>query len=342
MAAAGCGSHVARIIRSTGGVVSAAQTLMEVEWNRTLNDVSTARVLIAPEGNCCEELSGIRTWRHKLAIWRDGEQVWDGPIITVKWTLGNVEIFAGDITAYLGRRVPHKTMSFTGSDLTDIASWLIEDGFAPDDPGHTVQVVAPSKVKGDRSYTVDTGQTGDHLKDLSDTGLDYTAVGSTIILLPDNHTASVGSLTDADLPSGLAVTEDGVELATRWIVHGDQTNAAIKGTAGGTDAYYGLLERTVDETSILDNLSATSAAKGRLAANLPVPVFLDSQDVTLSPEAPVNVAKLVPGWCLDISTTQTCRTVHQRMKISAVKVTEDGQGESVQISLSQTGAATAA
>ncbi|MFI6744078.1 hypothetical protein ACIBI9_65405 [Nonomuraea sp. NPDC050451] len=50
----------------------------------------------------------------------------------------------------------------------------------------------------------------------------YTAVASTILLPPDDHLASVGSLSDADLPDGLVVAEDGVALATRWIVHGDE------------------------------------------------------------------------------------------------------------------------
>ncbi|MFF4602693.1 hypothetical protein ACFY12_08065 [Streptomyces sp. NPDC001339] len=65
--------------------------------------------------------------------------------------------------------------------------------------------------------------TGDHLRDLAETGLDYTAVGSRIVLLPESHAVTVGRLSDADLPEGLVVAEDGTALGTRWIVRGTRT-----------------------------------------------------------------------------------------------------------------------
>lgn len=339
MAAVGCGSHQALILDRSGSTVALADALVEVEWNRVLDDTSTARVVIDPSGDCCGQLANVRSWRNRLAIYRNGEAVWDGPILQAEWKLGQVEIFAGDITAWLDRRVPHQTISFTSAELTDIATWLIEDAFRPDDPGHTIQVVGPTRIRGDRAYTLDIGQTGDHLRDLADTGLDYTAVGSTIVLLPEGHNVSVGMLTDADFPEGLVVAENGTALATRWVVHGDE-DSTVKGVAGGTDSYYGLLERSVEETSVLDDASAAAAARSRRASSLPVPVFLTSEEVTLSPQAPVDVGSLVPGWCVDVSTTKTCRTIAQRLKIVGLKVQEDGDGEEVKIQLAPTGADT--
>ncbi|WP_327346005.1 hypothetical protein [Streptomyces europaeiscabiei] len=343
MAVAGCGTHQAVIIDRAGGTVSGVDVLTEVEWNRLLDDTSAARVVINPDGNCCERLGRVRSWRHKLVIYRDGEFVWEGPILQVEWSLGKVEIWAGDILAWLDRRVPHNSITFGDSDLTTIGQWLIEDGFAPDDPGHTVQVVAAAKVRGARRYLKDVGQTGDHLRDLAETGLDYTAVGSTILLLPETHTAVVGRLTDADMPDGLVVAEDGTSLATRWVVAGDD-DGDVLGTAGGSDAYYGLLERYLEQTSIPDDASATAAARSKLRSSLPVPVFIDTQQVTLSPDAAVDVPKLVPGWCLDITSATTCRTITQRLKITGVKVHEDGGtestpgSESVQVQVAATGA----
>lgn len=337
MAVAGCGVHQAVIADRSGAILTPAQTLTQVEWNRVLDDVSTARVTIRPDGDCCERLDGVRPWRHKLLIYRDGQPVWEGPIIRPEWSVGELTIQAADVLAWLDRRVPHQSIRFGDADLADIATWLIEDGFAPDDPGHEVMVVAPAGVRGDRRYSVDVGQTGEHLRDLADTGLDFTAVGSTIVLLPEDHLASVGTLVDADLPDGLTVYEDGGELATRWIVYGDEESGAL-GTAGGVDPYYGLLERSVEETSIEDDRSATFAARSRLRGSLPLPVFLDSDQVTISPEAAIDVPKLVPGWCLDVATTATCRTISQRLKIASVKVTETGNGESVQVSLAPSGA----
>ncbi|WP_086859911.1 hypothetical protein [Streptomyces milbemycinicus] len=343
MAVAGCGTHTAEIIDQSGATVSAADILTEVEWTRILDETSTARIVVTPDGDCCERLGRVRSWRHKLMVYRDGVFVWGGPIIQVEWSLGQVEIWAGDILAWLDRRVPHEDIAFGDSDLTDIAAWLVSDAFAPDDPGHSVQVIAPAGVRGARRYIKDVGQTGDHLRDLAETGLDYTAVGDTIVLLPETHTASVGRLTDADLPDGLVVAEDGTALATRWVVAGDD-DGDVLGEAGGPHEYYGLLERYLQQTSIPDDTSAAAAARSKLRSSLPVPVVIDSQEVTISPQAAVDVPKLVPGWCLDITSAQTCRTITQRLKITGVKVTENGGtestpgSESVQVQVAATGA----
>lgn len=323
-----------------GGVVTEAEVLLEVEWTRTLDEVSTAYVVIQPGGDCCERLDQVRSWRHKLIIWRDGAPVWEGPIVRAVWQRGAVRVDAVDILGWLDRRVPHQSITFSDSDLADIAAWLIQDGFAPDDPGHTVDIIAPSRIRGDREYEADVGQTGDHLRDLAATGIDYTAVGSRILILPEDHTGRIGALSDDDFPDGLTVAEDGVALGTRWIVHGRDD---VKGEAGGRHPYYGLLERVAEETSVLDDASAAAAARSKLRTTSPAPVFIDSsQETTLSPQAPVDVARLVPGWCLDVTTTSTCRTIAQSLKIVGVRVREsagtDSSVERVSVQLAPAGA----
>lgn len=330
--AAGCGSHTAQIVDRDGGIVTDLAVMISVQWIRVLDDTSSATVTVIPDGDCCERLGNVRPWRHTLVISRAGELVWSGPVTRVEWRFGQVNVFASDILAWLDRRVPHADYTFADVDLTQIAQTLIEDGFAPDDPGHTVTVMGDSGITGGREYTEDTGQTGDHLRDLADTGLDYTAIGSNIILLPESFDDSIGFLTDQDLPTGLVVAEDGSQLATRVIVHGSDTSGAV-GVAGGPDAYYGLLERSVDETSITTDLSAAAAARSRRAANYPVPLFLATEEITLSPEAAVDVATLVPGWALDLASNITCRPVSQRLKIIGVKVAETGEGEEINVVL---------
>lgn len=343
MAVAGCGTHVCRLVDSSGATLTEAEVLTEVEWTRTLDDYSTARVLLSPSGDCCERLADVRAWRTWLHIYRDGTPVWQGPMLQPDWRGEDVELTAVDILALLDRRVPHQSMTFGDSDLTDIATWLIADGFAPDDPGHQVEVLGPSGVRGGRAYVKDIGQTGDHLRDLAETGLDYTAVGSRIILLPETYRQSVGRLSDADLPDGLVVTEDGAAVATRVIVAGDDEGNVL-GEAGGTDPYLPLLERYVEQTSIKTDAAAADAARAMLRSSFPTPVFLDTEEVTISPDAAVEVPLLVPGWCLDVTSTATCRTVAQRFKITGVKVKETGGSESapgaesVQVQVAATGA----
>lgn len=336
--AVGCGSHQAVIVDRSGATVATAETLIEAEWSRVLDDTSAARIVVRPDGDCCQAMGRVRSWRHRLDLYREGIPVWSGPIITITWSAEEVQVVAADITAWLDRRVPHRDMRFVATDLSVVAERLISDGFAPDDPGHEVQIVGPSHVRGDREYEEDVGQTGDHLRDLLNTGIDMTTVGSRILILPEDHCDRVGSLGDDDFPEGLTVVEDGAALATRWVIHGNTNeDEAVKGVAGGTDGYYRLLERVDEETSILDSGSAAAAARSRLRASQPAPVFIDSQTATLSPDAPVEVASLVPGWCLDITSTATCRTIQQTMKLFALTVSETADGETVGVTIAPAG-----
>lgn len=320
----GCASHSYTVTDRDGGHVTASGVLVEVEWNRVLNDASTARVVIGVSGpDCCAELGQVRSWRHSLNVYRGSQFVWSGPIYNVDWAFDRVTVDATDIVGLLDRRVPHQAFAYTDTDLTVIASDLIADGFAPDDPGHTVTVVAPAGVTGGREYEQNIGQTADHLRDLADTGLDFTAVGNNIVILPDGFCDVVGRLSDADLPEGVTVTEDGASLATRWVVAGSDDSGAV-GTAGGVHPYYGLLEQYVEQTSITSQAAADAVAAAKLKASLPVPVTIDTQNITLSPTADVDLLSLVPGWCLDITTAITCRTITQRLKITGLQVSEDG------------------
>jgi hypothetical protein len=344
--ALGCASHAFSVTDRSGIRVIASGVLTEVEWHRVLDDVSTARVTVQGGVDCCGDLGDIRTWRMSLNLYLGDQFVWSGPITQIEWTADDVTIQAVDIVGLLDRRVPHQDFTFTGTDLAEIARQLIDDGFAPDDPGHTVTVIGPSGVTGGRQYATDIGQTGDHLRDLAETGLDFTAVGNNIVLLPETFCEVVGRLSDQDMPEGLSVAEDGTALATRWVVAGQ--DATVEGTAGGTDSYYGLLERYVEQTSITDSASAQAAAEAKLRTSRVAPVFIDTQAVTLAPTAPVDITQLVPGWCLDITSAGTCRDITQRLKIVGVDVVETGGDDSspgqlqVQVQVAASGAETGA
>lgn len=327
----GCATHSYTITDRDGGDVNSSGILKAVSWNRVLNETSTAAVIIGVSGSeCCAELGGIRSWRHQLNIYRITDSgsslVWTGPIVNVDWGVDAVSISAVDVIGWLDRRVPHQSIAFTDTDLVDIAAWLIADGFLPDDPGHTTTIIGPSNIVGGRTYEINVGQTADHLRDLADTGIDFTAVGTNIVILPDDFCDVVGRLSDDDLPEGLSVAEDGASLATRVIVAGTEEGDPV-GTAGGTNPYYGLLERYIEQRNIPTQAAADEAARGALGPLLTVPVFVDTQDITLSPQSDVDVSKLVPGWCLDVTSDSTCRTITQRLKLTGLQVSEDGGTE---------------
>lgn len=323
--AVGCGTHTFSVTDRDGGIVvgGSTGTLLEVEWNRVLDDASTARVTVGVTGpGCCDQLGNVRAWRQWLNVYRNDEFVWAGPITNVAWSYDRVIIDATDLIGLLDRRVPHQDFSFDDTDLTEVARQLIEDGLQPDDPGHTVTVIGAAGITGGREYAQNIGQTADHLRDLADTGIDFTAVGNNIVILPEDHCDVVGRLSDEDLPEGLTVTEDGAALATRWVVAGSAESGAV-GTAGGVDDYYGLIEQYTEQTSITTQAAADAAAQAKVDVSTTATV-LDTQNITLAPTANVDVASLVPGWCLDITTSITCRTITQRLKITGLQVSEDG------------------
>lgn len=327
----GCATHTYTVTDRGGGTIAASGVLTSVTWNRVLNNASTAQVVIGVSGpNCCAELGGIRSWRHSLNIYRTTDAgsslVWSGPVLNVDWSFDRVTVNAVDIVGLLDRRVPHQDFAFTDTDLTEIARQLVDDGFAPDDPGHTTTVIGPSGVLGGRTYAENVGQTASHLRDLADTGIDFTCIGDNVVILPDDFCEVVGRLSDNDLPEGLTVSEDGASLATRVIVAGTEDGDPV-GTAGGQNAYYGLLERYFEQRNIPTQEAADEAAAGALGSLLAVPVFLDTQDITLSPLADIEVERLVPGWCLDVTSDSTCRTITQRLKLTGLQVAEDGGSE---------------
>ena len=339
----GCSTHTFNIVDRDGGLVVSTGNLLEVEYNRLLNDSSTAKITIGVSGaQCCNQLGEVRSWRHLLNLYRGSEFMWSGFITRVDWSYSQCVVTAVDIIGLLDRRVPHQSFSFAGSDIADLAAALVEDALAPDDPGHTTTVIGQAMVMGGRTYELAVGQVGDHLRDLADTGLDFTAIGNNIIILPDAFSDVVGYLSDEDMPEGVTVTEDGASLGTRQIVAGSEAGTPV-GIAGGVNPYYGLLEIYTEQTTMADQATADAAAAAKLKSNLGVPVYIDTQNVTLAPTANIDVARLVPGWCVDISTDSTCRKITQRLKITGLSITEDGGsddqpgGEHVVLQVAATG-----
>lgn len=339
----GCASHQFTVSDRNGNTVLASGNLTSVEYNRVLNDASTASVTVGvTDQACCGAVGRIRSWHHVLNIYRDGEFMWSGFVTSATWSWDAVTIQATDLIGLLDRRVPHQDFVFNGTDLTAIAEALVEDALFPDDPGHTTTVMGTSGVLGGRAYAQDVGQTADHLRDLADTGIDFTALGTNIIILPDRFCEVVGRLTDSDLPDGLSVTEDGASLITRQIVAGSDESGVL-GVSGGVNEYYGLLELYTEQTSITTTGAAQEAAAAKLAASAVVPVAVDTQNVTIAPSARLDVAAMVPGWCVDIVTDATCRTVSQRLKITGLQVQEDGGSgetpgkESIMLQVAATG-----
>lgn len=103
-----------------------------IDWQRARNATSTANVRIAPHDpdGCRSALDGLTAWGNMLVIIRNGQRVWDGPVMG--WSTGNgVTIRARDRSAMLAKRlvgadITYETV-FTYDVFTDLVMTLLND-----------------------------------------------------------------------------------------------------------------------------------------------------------------------------------------------------------------------
>lgn len=307
-------------------------TVLDLEFTRLLDETGDALVTVATQGaGCCDcgtiGLGDLHVWRHVLVIARDGERVWEGPITSLTYSADALLIEARDHSAWLAQRTTKVADTFVGVDLATIAETLVRDAYDADDPCLEAYVDAtPTGIDADRTYEVDDGYIADHLRDLAETGLDWTQLGRALIITGEVGAGVVATLNDGDFLEGLEVVEDGLALCTRAIVQGD----GVTGVAGGVDTYYGLHDCLVDADEVLDQASATAAAQGRVDASNPGPVYVRVPDgASLAPTAGVCFNDLVPGTLFTVRSSITCRDVAATLRLVELSVTVSGGEESV-------------
>lgn len=322
----------------------------ELAWPRVIDEASEATVRVTLAGNtdaaCCAGLAATRSWAHSLVVLRDGERVWEGPIVNIAMNRDEALLTARDVTAWLDVRTTHDEIDITlDTDLADIATRVITSALAPDDPCILQYLeVVPTGTLSTLTLDPNMEVAGDVLRELARSGLDYTAVGRMILLGPDIGGIYPGGgapfvhLLDEHFAGGLEIGEAGLEAATRWIVQGD----GVTGIDGGIDPFYGLIERIAKEDGIAQQLQVNGAATSRVEATNPPPLYVDSgAQAGLVPTAPVCIGDLIPGRLVHVTARDTCREVNQLLRLVAVNVSyTPADGEAVGITLAPVGTLT--
>lgn len=339
----GCDPGYEALIRDrcTGTTITGLD-FSDLTWQRTLDGVSEASVFVPASADCCGKLAGVRPWRHELAIVRNGESVWEGPLTLPSYCRSGIRIEARDFLYWLGGddagRVIHNDLCFDpdcgGAAATGptIAAALIRDGFAPDDPCvlDYLMVIDGGDLQ-ERFYTANSAYTLDALTDLARGGVDFTAVGRRIIVMPEGHALGRTAMLSCDAFGGdLCVTDDGPGAATRAVVTGKAPDGetVVSGAAGGVDAYFGLVERLLDDETV-KTAAAAAAQAGGLLRNPPPLLVQAPQGSGLAPEAPVCVSELVPGVEVPVLVDCACREAAQIMRLTRLDVSVDADGETV-------------
>lgn len=341
----GCGTYEA-YVQDRGGTGQVELEWSTLDWERVVDDTSSANVTAQGEdamAGCCEALSGVKPWKNELAIYRDGEPVWEGPIVRVQDDPDSfsVTISARDLSAWFDHRLVHNDHDYANIDSATVFQEIVEDAMAPDNsPGVTVTTSPTGVLTTLRVIALQHRMAGDVLRDLSNASIDWTVLVRRIlaggIVVP---TASLGTLTAEDFLKRPAVVLDGTDQTNRRIVRGaggGEAGDTIFGDATYTDPDSGLLESVETITTIENTAAAQATADGSVALLVAARAV---GECTLAPTAPVTVEQLVAGALLDVVLDDLCIPVVDTLRIHRVggRVTHP-DGETIALDLQPIGA----
>lgn len=365
----GCGTHRVEIYRRGGKVrVGEVTQMSSIQWGRTRDDISTARIVVSGwSEDCGALLADLQAWAYEIVIFRDNGQsvdrVWEGPITLLTYEWDTVTIQAKDVMAYLYRRIIKQTMNDSGNSptagdsVTSRAARVVMNTLAADDPNllsYLIIMSSNSDAKQYRSVPAYGRTAFEEIDDMAaNAGLDYTAVGRSIVLWGTRH--RIGTLpefTDADLGASPIVSEYGMSMANRYAVSDGNGvwGEATRLDGNGQDPIYGLVEmlsstwasESVEESGTYTQEgvetireSFAESAERSIGDRYPPPVVVRIPDNTrLNPDTVLSIQHLVPGVVIPLRSTGTLRSVVADQKLDSITVTETAGVETVTVTMS--------
>lgn len=361
----GCGKHTVEIYRRGGTErVGVLKNLSHVDWGRQRDDISTAQIVVSGwDVDCGNLLASLQTWAYEVVIFRNNgytvDRVFEGPITLLTYEQDKVTIDAKDVMVYLYRRIIKQTMDDTanGDTVVSRAARVIQNVMAPDDPNVLayLQILAKDDdAKERRSVPAYSRTAYEEIDDMAaNAGLDYAAVGRAILLWDTSHRiGTLPELRDKDLGSPPIVSEYGMSMANVYVVSDGNGvwGEANRLNSSGNDPVYGLVEllssswasdSTGDSGTYTQAGLATVQASFATSAERSIknrytaPVVVRVPDgTTLSPDAPVSIQHLIPGVGIPIRSTGTLRQVAWLQKLDSIRVVEEKDNETVQLTMS--------
>lgn len=323
----GCGTYEVVVLTRGGRALVSVLEWTQVSWSRVLDETSEATITgsTGQDARCCEALNEIKPWRHEIGILRDSVLIWVGPIIQVQTPPGTFQITARDISAWWDHRLIHNSYNFVQEDMGTIFQAFSDDAMAPDpSPGMILNVTFSGVRATKRVLSTQHQIAGPVLRDLCNTGIDWTAIGRTILagglVVP---TQAIGAFTDSHFATPPTPTFSGEQ----------QSNSpTVRGAGGGTsgDRIYakvddfrailqdGLLESVETISSITDHNSALQASESQLALRKTV---AQVEACELIPEAPFTLDTLIPGALCRLDLQETCIPVSGVFRLKSVQGT---------------------
>ena len=356
--------------KSRGGqyFICRARNLTALSWERKMNEVSSAKVTISLNSldpDFCECVSQINPWEHELAIYRNGVEVWVGPVINGIIDLANLTATydAKDLSAWFDKRwieLRDTDVEFEEADISDVFEWLVRHAYYKQ-PWNMTWTIPQVQIPIDRVYVSASPDerwsgpfpsVGEEIRNLVRSGVDMTVVRRELI---------TGDLQTESTPLAMLNDQHWATLPAIQII-GSQMATEV-GVGGGNGGYYGwyddqiwieradadefgdqfgLLQEFTNEPSMQDeettktpNAITQQAYALREVKKQP---FVYVKGGELAPDAPVYPEILVPGNVFMVKLTETCRTVEDEYRLYSVSTSFGRDGESMALELVPKGA----
>lgn len=341
---------------------------IDLVWGRKLDDISEASVTLGLSGirdslSCCTCIKDIEPWCHELAIWRDDEFVWTGPIYDVTYGIDTATIKARDVLSWLDVRYSelgiNTTQTVPGSmEITAIADIIFQAALSEDDPCILAYIEKQvSTIQTGIKYKWDPFQSTTYqmLLDLAGLGLDFTTIGRTVFYagVSEYNSVPVATITDEDILGDVTISKRGDLMGNRWIVrwHNDDqpltcfdagvpcpippAACACPAEVTAANKYcYGIVERLKTTSGALSLPTAIQAAQNALASTQTAPHAIDfSPDTTLSPEARWEINDMICGQSVLVNLSNLCVPISEAFRLQELKVHVVNGEETVGISL---------
>ena len=198
-----------------------------VRYDRVRDDMSEATVWIPSNADCCGLLADMEPGRHELVIRRDGQRVWEGPVVRIAYGFDQVELTARDVMFYAYRTINRagQNNAAPNSDwVTERARTIINRELSRkeslDPPINVLRYLdvrtTPTTARTTRVTKPYQKTVFEEIDDMAaKSGLDYTAIGRAIVM-SDTHeplglTPAIGQ---GDFLGELVITSYGMDLAT--------------------------------------------------------------------------------------------------------------------------------
>jgi len=342
----GCGTYRV-FVQYRGGLVYTCELLdvTNLTFTRVLNETSECSVTVTT--GCCGCLAEVNPWEHEIAVFRDDDLVWCGPIIDMDFDAAaeTVQLYAKDLLVWADNRVVELAnidYDPSATDLSDAYQWLLEHAYCKDPWGMTwgidpvgipIERYYPAfdKAGGERWGGVYVA-IGDELRTLAEAGVDYTIInrhlwGGSIEVV--NPVGGGVVLIDHHFKQAPVVKVTGSKQATRFISAGGD---------GGYSGYYddqiyvyppvvgpispSMLDQYQQRFGLIEKFSTTPTYDDVDTTSLPNAIAQDAKtrwDLLVTPytyiesgeldnSAPIDFGTdLIPGAIYTLLLSATCR-----------------------------------